>query len=33
MAYVTVNAPGTLRYFGIKTSLVEYAAKATSAAQ
>ena len=29
MGYVTSNAPGALKYFGIKGSLVEYATKAT----
>ena len=28
MAYVTVNAPSALRFFGIKSSLVEKAAAA-----
>ena len=31
MSYATVNAPGALRFFGIKTSLIEYASKATKA--
>jgi len=31
MSYVTANAPGALRFFGIKGSLVEYATAATAA--
>jgi len=31
MAYVTANAPGALRFFGIKGQLVEYATQATAA--
>lgn len=29
MSYITVHAPSALRFFGIKTDLVEYATKAT----
>jgi membrane protein YqaA with SNARE-associated domain len=28
MSYITVHAPSALRFFGIKTDLVEYATKA-----
>ena len=32
MSYITVHAPSALRFFGIKTDLIEYATKATKAA-
>jgi len=32
MSYIACNAPGALRFFGIKTQLVEYATNATKAA-
>lgn len=31
MGYVTSNAPGALKYFGIKGQLVDYATNATKA--
>ena len=33
MGWVTANAPGALRFFGIKGALVEYATTATAVNQ